>query len=115
MKRIEQWMTDSRSYITQLQLDHKSMPSSSSKKKDLKNKINEYNAKFHQLENRIQSVKAIIISDDDMEFDEDNTMDEEAEMSFMLNKLPTKKRLEKTDKIINKQNNMLQDAIKTGL
>jgi hypothetical protein len=49
-----------------------------------------------------------------MEFDEDK-MEDDPEKSFMLNKPSSKQRLDKTGDAIKKQNNMIQEALKTGM
>eukprot|EP00347_Sterkiella_histriomuscorum_P007874 403347232 len=70
VKKIDGLLQQAHSYIMQLQIDQKSMPPSQ-KKKDLKTKLSEYNAKYHQLEVKQNQFKALIITDDEMEFDED--------------------------------------------
>ena len=43
----------------------------SQKQKDLKKKLTEYNAKYHQIEVKQNQIKALIMSDDEgMEFDD---------------------------------------------
>ena len=48
VRKIDELLQEMHSYIIQLQIDHKSM-APSQKKKDVKTKLTEYNAKYHQL------------------------------------------------------------------
>ena len=56
MYETERTMNQCQSYIMQLRIDQKSMPPSN-KKRDLKTRITEYNAKFYNLEGKFKKIQ----------------------------------------------------------
>lgn len=100
-------MSDSHSYIRQMQIDQKSM-GPSQKKKELKNRVTDFNAKYHQLDIKLSHLKSlVVVFEDDYDHEEEQQLnDDDLENKGMLKK-SNKKRLDSAEEAIHGQNSML--------
>lgn len=97
MYETERTLQECQSFIMQLRIDQKSMPPSN-KKRDLKNRICEYNAKFYAMESKFKRVQQqfkegetttdassdikLGFSDSDESSDEEQLLNESCDMEF---------------------------------
>ena len=141
----------------QLRIDQKSMPPSN-KKRDLKNRICEYNAKFYAMESKFKRIQQqfkngetastddgsdikLTFTDSDESSDEEQLLNESCDMEFDVRSQKSgadkemqvegrlekagiqtaksskkgKKALTKTEKQLQKQNDLIAEALKMGL
>jgi hypothetical protein len=83
----------------------------------LKNKLQEYNSKYHLLDIKQKQLKALIIFDDEMEFDEPGGRhdDDDEERRLVEKKSKdNRSRLDQSGNEIQKQNDKLHDTLKIG-
>lgn len=148
MYETERTLNEASSFILQLKIDQKSMPTSN-KKRDLKTRLQEYNTKYYALEAKFKKLQlgfkdqeTPTPDDDDLQLtdhlnldsdeSEDDEMDKslletscemEFSTSFDLNDKemqveggPKKRgKMRSVDKQIQKQNEMIQKALKMGM
>lgn len=103
---VDTVLQELRSFILHVQIDQKSM-AASAKKKTLKNRLVEWNAKYHQLEARQRHFKSLIILEDEEEVIDCQEADEH-------DRLVKRDRLEKCEEIVKDQNNKLEDSVRLG-
>ncbi|TNV76030.1 hypothetical protein FGO68_gene4352 [Halteria grandinella] len=115
IRRADHILQEAKSFITMMQIDQKALPASQ-KKKDLKNRLVEINARYRQFEQRQAHLKSLIIMEQPEvhhEAEEDQGQfsgEEEDEVLIVKNK----GKLDETAKEVARQGQKLEDAKRIG-